>query len=85
MKRGRNGWKADIASVAVANDTNAMHPFPHASQLQFLVDKELEQICLGFWQLQFRFETGHISVEGDIEHVDGEGNVRRHNASSNAS
>jgi len=56
-----------------------MHPFPAASDLQFLVGKTLEQVCLGFWQFQFIFEKGSIRVESDLEHVDSEGVVRRHN------
>ena len=56
-----------------------MRPFPLASKLQFLVGNELEQICLGFWQFQFTFKSGHITVEGDLEHVDEAGAVRRHN------
>jgi hypothetical protein len=56
-----------------------MHPFPAPSSLQFLIGKELQQICLGYWQIQFNFDEGQISVEGDLEHVDKEGAVRRHN------
>ncbi len=56
-----------------------MHPFPPASDLQFLVGKQLQQICLGQWQFQFAFDVGSISVEGDLEHINGEGVVRRHN------
>jgi len=56
-----------------------MHPFPEASSLQFLVGKELEQVCLGQWQIQLNFDKGHISIEGDLEHVDKAGAVRRHN------
>jgi len=56
-----------------------MRRFPPASDLQFLVGKELEQICLGLWQFQFRFDAGGISVEGALEHVDSNGVVRRHN------
>ncbi len=56
-----------------------MHPFPPASDLQFLVGKQLEQICLGQWQFQFAFDVGSISVEGDLEHINSAGVVRCHN------
>jgi hypothetical protein len=56
-----------------------MHPFPPRSALQFLIGKELEQICLGYWQFQFRFEVGSISVQGALEHIDSAGVVRCHN------
>lgn len=56
-----------------------MHPFPPASELQFLVGKQLEQICLGQWQFQLAFDVGSISVESDLEHVDSKGVVRLHN------
>lgn len=56
-----------------------MHPFPAASDLQFLVGKTLEQVCLGYWRFDFVFDKGNIAVEGDLEHVDIEGAVRRHN------
>ena len=56
-----------------------MHPFPPSPDLQFLVGKQLEQICLGQWQFHFSFDVGSISVEGDLEHVDRQGVVRRHN------
>jgi len=73
------GWEADIAWITVIGDTNPMHPFPETSKLQFLVGKELEQICLAYWQVWFTFDKGQISVEGDFEHVDKAGTVRRHN------
>jgi len=56
-----------------------MHPFPPLSDLQFLIGRTLEQVCLGFWQFQFRFDTASIFVEGDLEHVDSEGGTHRHN------
>lgn len=56
-----------------------MHPFPATSDLQFLAGKTLEQVCLGSWQFQFVFDKGSINVEGDLEHIDSEGVVRRHN------
>ncbi len=56
-----------------------MHPFPPASDLHFLVGKQLENICLGYWQFQFAFNVGSIIVEGDLEHINSEGVVRRHN------
>ena len=56
-----------------------MHPFPDASKLQFLVGKDLEQVCFGRWQIQFNFNGARIFAEGDVEHVDEAGAVRRHN------
>ncbi len=56
-----------------------MHPFPAASDLQFLIGKELEQIGLGYWQIQFNFDGARIIADGDIEHVASDGAVRRHN------
>ena len=56
-----------------------MHPFPEAAKLQFLVGEELEQVCLGPWQIQLNFHKARIHVEHDLEHVDKSGAVRRHN------
>ena len=56
-----------------------MHPFPEASELQFLVGVELNQICLGQWQINLDFGSACIAVEGDLEHVDKAGTVRRYN------
>ena len=56
-----------------------MHRLPDASKLQFLVGNELEQVCLGYWQVQFNFDKARISAEGDLEHVDQSGTVHRHN------
>ncbi len=56
-----------------------MHPFPEASELQFLVGEELNQICLGRWQINLNFGSVYIAVEGDLDHVDKAGTVRRYN------
>jgi hypothetical protein len=56
-----------------------MHPFPHAAEIQFLIGAELEQVCLGRWQVQFNFDKARICVEGDLEHVSKSGIVHRHN------
>jgi hypothetical protein len=56
-----------------------MHPFPPSSRLQFLVGKQLEQICLGRWRFDFQFEVGNVVVEGNLEHIDAAGAVHRHN------
>lgn len=51
-----------------------MHAFPPAGELQFLVGEEIGQICLDPWSLQFRFaDSGQITVEGRIEHIDVKG------------
>lgn len=56
-----------------------MHPFPHASELNFLVGEEIGQISLDPWSLQFRFVSGaHITVEGRIEHIDETGRSHHH-------
>jgi hypothetical protein len=56
-----------------------MHPFPDAAELQFLMGKELGQIALDPWSLQFRFsDGGQISVEGCIDHIDETGTVHSH-------
>lgn len=56
-----------------------MHPFPPASELNFLVGEEIGQIALDPWSLQFRFVSGaHITVEGRIEHVDETGRAYHH-------
>ena len=73
------GWKADIVSIARIYDTTGMHPFPDTSKLQFLVGAQLEQICLGRWQVQFTFDKARVSVEGALEHVGKTGAVRQHN------
>lgn len=56
-----------------------MHPFPPASELQFFVGKQLDDISLGHWQFYFRFDVGSINAASDIEHIDSTGVVRRHN------
>jgi hypothetical protein len=56
-----------------------MHSFPPASELQFLVGKQLELISLGAWQFHFTFGKGSISVEDDLEYIDSEGVVHRQN------
>lgn len=56
-----------------------MHPFPQANKLRFLKGTELNHICLGQWQIQFNFDPFQIAVEGELEHVDKAGIVRRHN------
>lgn len=56
-----------------------MHPFPELPQLQFLIGSDLEQICLGIWQIDLSFSKGAISVQGDLEHLAQDGSVRRHN------
>ena len=56
-----------------------MQAFPPASDLEFLVGREIGQICLNPWSVQFRFsEGGYIAVEGAFEHVDIKGEVHRH-------
>jgi hypothetical protein len=51
-----------------------MHPFPEASELQFLVGKELSQIALDPNSVQFRwFGGGQITVNDKLEHVDEDG------------
>jgi len=48
-----------------------MHAFPSASELQFLIGKEIGQIALDPYSLQFRFvDGGQITVENRIEHID---------------
>jgi hypothetical protein len=56
-----------------------MHTFPETLKLQFLVGAELEQVCFALWQIQFNFNKGRIIVEGELEHLDKAGKVRRHN------
>tara|TARA_B100001057_G_C22513053_1_gene818712 strand:- start:203 stop:562 length:360 start_codon:yes stop_codon:yes gene_type:complete len=60
-----------------------MHPFPHAKEIQFLVGAELEQVCLGRWQVHFIFDKARICVEGDLEHVGKSGTLHRHNTDEN--
>lgn len=56
-----------------------VHPFPPSSELQFLVGKEIGQIALDPWSLQFRFaDGGRITVESKIEHIDEEGVPHRY-------
>lgn len=51
-----------------------MHRFPSASELQFLVGKELSQIALDPNSVQFRWsEGGQITVNDKLEHVDESG------------
>lgn len=56
-----------------------MHPFPDTPKLHFLIGAELEQVCVGRWRIQFDFDKARISVEGELEHTDKGGTVRRHN------
>lgn len=62
-----------------------MYPFPPASELQFLVGKQLELISLGVFGFHFIFDKGSINVEDDLEHIDSEGVVRRHNTDADRS
>lgn len=56
-----------------------MHAFPPASDLQFLIGREIQQICLDPWSVQFRFHpVGQISVESLFEHVTASGETHRH-------
>jgi hypothetical protein len=53
-----------------------MHPFPEASELQFLVGKELCQVALDPNSVQFRWSGGgQITVNDKLEHVDENGVV----------
>lgn len=56
-----------------------MHPFPNATELHFLIGLELEQVCLGRWQIQLNFDKVRINIEGALEHIDKHGTLRRHN------
>lgn len=56
-----------------------MHPFPPASELQFLIGLEVGQICLDPWSTQIRFsDGGQITVTGRFEHVDAQGRSHAH-------
>jgi hypothetical protein len=56
-----------------------MHQFPTSADLQFLLGETLGQIALDPWSLQFRFgDSGQITVEARIEHVDAGGLTRSH-------
>ena len=74
-----SGWLTDIDYSGLIDDINWMHPFPEASELQFLVGEELNQICLGQWQINLNFGSACIAIEGDLEHVDKAGTVRHYN------
>lgn len=51
-----------------------MHLFPSATDLQFLVGKELSQVALDPHSVQFRWwQGGQITVMGELEHVDEDG------------
>jgi len=64
---------------AVLANLEAMHLFSSPDLLQFLVGKELGQVCLDPFSLQFHFDSRrHITVEGRIEHVDEAGVVHSH-------
>jgi len=53
-----------------------MRGIPADLDLSFLHGKELVQVCLGVWQVQFHFEpTASLAVEGDWELTDAEGRV----------
>ena len=53
-----------------------MPGIPADLDLSFLHGKELVQVCLGVWQVQFHFEpTASLTVEGDWELTDAEGRV----------
>ena len=56
-----------------------MREFPPVADLQFLVGKEIGQIALDPWSLQFRFsDEGRIAVQWTIDYVDLNGLVHRH-------
>ncbi|MEO5774256.1 MAG: hypothetical protein ABIQ32_09085 [Sphingomicrobium sp.] len=56
-----------------------MYAFPSASELDFLIGREMETVCIGSWVLNFGFGQVSLDVEGAIEHVDQDGTVRKHN------
>ena len=56
-----------------------MRAFPPQPDLEFLLGKELQNISFGYWNFQFSFDAGSISVEGDLEHIDHTGTLHRHN------
>lgn len=56
-----------------------MHYFPPASELQFLVGKQVSQIALDPHSVQFRWDGGgQITAQWDLEHVDQDGSVHRY-------
>lgn len=58
-----------------------MHLFPPASELHFLIGKEIGQICLDPWSVQIRFvDEGQITIEGRFEHLDARGQAHEHHA-----
>jgi hypothetical protein len=56
-----------------------MFPFPPVTDLQFLVGKQLDDICLKPFQFHFAFGTTKIDVGSALEHIDKQGIARRHN------
>jgi hypothetical protein len=56
-----------------------MHPFPPEDALRFLIGKEIGQIALDPWSVQFRFaDQGRITVQGKFEHRDARGEEHAH-------
>jgi hypothetical protein len=56
-----------------------MHAFPSGPELQFLVGRKLETVCVGSWLINLGFGRTNINVEGALEHTDQNGIVRLHN------
>jgi hypothetical protein len=68
-----------LAPATPLQDRVYMHPFPPEDDLRFLVGKEIGQIALDPWSVQFRFaDQGRITVEGKFEHVDVKGEEHLH-------
>lgn len=60
-----------------------MDAFPHASELQFLVGKQLTEIRFRANSVQFRWwEGGRIDAMSAIEHVDESGKTHRYDNAS---
>jgi hypothetical protein len=70
----------EVVFESMVGNTYWYDKFPSASELQFLVGKEIGQVCLDPYSLQFRFVDGaQITAELRIEHIDEAGQTHPYN------
>lgn len=61
-----------------------MHPFPSRSELCFLLGEEFSQLVFNPYSLRFGFLSEQWIVAVNVEYVDAQGRVERHEMESKA-
>ena len=68
-----------VAAADVFGHPPDVFPFPNNADLNFLVGKEVGQIALDPWSIQFRFvDEWQITVQGAFEHTSVDGVTHIH-------